>query len=686
MCASLNEVRKNDAYGVSQRGYNDACSESEGMLHGSKSMPVSMKNMLPSPTMVNMCDVLQNKGVADDEKSKVANTYTISAATDAEDVNSSQPQESDQRSHLVALEILEGTFKDIPYKEYANFLGNDSNHQILTKFIKSLSPLPSSLLETLFNLSKSIYFIAEAQNIDRILECLSKEWIACHPNTHWKSGYKSCHIVLFSLLILNSDLHNDFQVDHKKIRFSMVAFINNTLRALREESEYEKLEIYSGEHLIIEELSEYYKTLNETPLPLCAESRTSISTSDNQSSLKRFSTLGSREFSTSNLRSVNSNSTTLYSRNGQVSVREMSAKSNKNFHNNHPMEALYLKESFDDDLITEKGSSWFMDDLILISKKSLPRKYSKRDKDQVTAPKIASKRNKSLFGWLKPSKTTTLVEHTSRKTSLSYLNKDSEWERVKIQIKEGRMFIFKIKPDVKDVIQSSETDTATMDYFKDISSSYFAYSLLEAEAQVVQDNIIIGSGAMKSNMSYKNTKRKGNFIINFPENIDGPKLVLEFQTRNVEEAHKFMDCINFWAGRISPVPLTQFEVVSNAEYGWSDKVLTDHAFLNLRNIIISEWKPLLGLELLYEDAKDVEMIKLKERLKELMNFTRQLGVWIDKHNEIKDELVEIWSFDDSCFEAVMNNWNSKYLYMNNQYKKRLSYLKALQKAMGSVQF
>lgn len=686
MCASLNEVRKNDGYEVSQRGYNDACSESEGMLHGSKSMPVSMKNMLPSPTMVNMCDVLQNKGVADDEKSKVANMDTITAETDAEDVNSTQPEEIDQRSHLVALEILEGTFKDIPYKEYANFLGNDSNHQILTQFIKSLSPLPSSLLETLFNLSKCIYFIAEAQNIDRILECLSKEWIACHPNTHWKSGYKSCHIVLFSLLILNSDLHNDFQADHKKVRFSMVAFINNTLRALREESEYEKLEIYSGEHLIIEELSEYYKTLNETPLPLCAESRTSLSTSDNQSSLKRFSTLGSREFSTSNLRSVNSNSTTLYSRNGQVSVREISAKSNKNFHKNHPMEALYLKESFDDDLITENGSSWFMDDLILISKKSLPRKYSKRDKDQVTTPKIASKRNKSLFGWLKPSKTTTLVEHTSRKTSLSYLNRDSEWERVKIQIKEGRMFIFKIKPDVKDVIQSSETDTATMDYFKDISSSYFAYSLLEAEAQVVQDNIIIGSGAMKSNMSNKNTKRKGNFIINFPENIDGPKLVLEFQTRNVEEAHKFMDCINFWAGRISPVPLTQFEVVSNAEYGWSDKVLADHAFLNLKNILISEWKPLLGLELLYEDAKDVEMIQLKERLKELMNFTRQLGVWIDKHNQIKDELVEIWSFDDSCFEAVMNNWNSKYLYMNNQYKKRLSYLKALQKAMGSVQF
>lgn len=365
MCPSLNEVKKNDTYGVSQKGYNDNFSESEGVLHGSKSMPTSMKNMLQSPTMVNMCDILQNKEAANDEKPVIPTTDTATAGTGTEDISSTQSEETDQNSHLIASEILEGTFKDVSYKEYANFLGNDNNNQVLTEFVKLLSPLPSSLLETLFNLSKSIYFIAEAQNIDRILECLSKEWIACHPNTHWKSGYKSCHIVLFSLLILNSDLHNSFQVDHKKIKFSMVAFINNTLRALREENEYEELKIYSREHLIIEELSEYYKTLNETPLPLCTESRTSINTSDNQSSLKRFSTLGSREFSTSNLRSVNSNSTTLYSRDGQVSVREMSAKSNKNFHNNHPMDALYLKESFDDGLITENGSSWFMDDLIL---------------------------------------------------------------------------------------------------------------------------------------------------------------------------------------------------------------------------------------------------------------------------------------------------------------------------------
>ncbi|CAI4054920.1 Arf family guanine nucleotide exchange factor YEL1 SKDI_02G0480 [Saccharomyces kudriavzevii IFO 1802] len=687
MCASLDEKGKTDACGVLQRSYNNFRAENEGSLHGSKSMPVSMKSMLQSPTMINMCEILQNKEVADDEKIVIPNVPTVIAKTGVEGTNFNQPEETDLKYHRIALEILEGTFKDVPYKEYANFLGNESNHPILAEFIKSFGPLPLSLLEALYNLSGSIYFIAEAQNIDRILECLSKEWTSCHPDTCWKSGYKSCHIVLFSLLILNSDLHNNFQVDHKKTKFSMVAFINNTLRALREENEYEKLRIFSNEHLIIEELSEYYKTLKETPLPLFAGSRISTTTADNQYSLKRLSTLESREYSPSNLRSINSNSTTLYSRDAQVSVREMSAKSNKSFHTNQPMQALYLKESFDEDLITENGSSWFMDGLIYVSKKSLPRKYSKRDKDQVTTPKVTSKRNISFFGWLKQSKTATLIDSTSRKTSLSYLSKDSEWERVKIQIREGRMFIFKIRSDIRDVIRSSGTDSATIGYFKDISSSYFAYSLLEAEAQVVQDNIIIGSRAIKSNFTSKNTKRKkGNFTVSFPEDINGPKIVLEFQTKDVEEAHKFMQCINFWAGRISPVPLTQFEVVSNAEYGWSDKILNEHTSLDLKSILINEWKPLLGIELLCEDTKDMEMFRLKERLKELMDFTKQLGVWIDRHNEIKEMLLEIWSFDDTYFEKVMNNWNSKYLYMNSQYKKRLSYLKALQKAMGSVQY
>ena len=174
MCASLNEVKKNDTYGVSQKGYNDNFSESEGVLHGSKSMPTSMKNMLQSPTMVNMCDILQNKEAANDEKPVIPTTDTATAGTGTEDISSTQSEETDQNSHLIASEILEGTFKDVSYKEYANFLGNDNNNQVLTEFVKLLSPLPSSLLETLFNLSKSIYFIAEAQNIDRILECLSK--------------------------------------------------------------------------------------------------------------------------------------------------------------------------------------------------------------------------------------------------------------------------------------------------------------------------------------------------------------------------------------------------------------------------------------------------------------------------------------------------------------------------------
>ena len=187
MCASLNDVEKTDPYGASQSGYNDSSTGNEGALHGSRSMPVSMKNMLQSPTMINMCDILQNKELIDDEKFVIPSVTTITVGAGFEDAKSSQCEKIDQKNHIIALEISNGTFKGIPYKEYANFLGSENNHQILSEFIKLLSPLPLSLLETLFILSKSVYFIAEAQNIDRILEILSKEWIVCHPNTHWKS-------------------------------------------------------------------------------------------------------------------------------------------------------------------------------------------------------------------------------------------------------------------------------------------------------------------------------------------------------------------------------------------------------------------------------------------------------------------------------------------------------------------
>lgn len=92
MCPSLNEVKKNDTYGVSQKGYNDNFSESEGVLHGSKSMPTSMKNMLQSPTMVNMCDILQNKEAANDEKPVIPTTDTATAGTSTEDISSTSPR------------------------------------------------------------------------------------------------------------------------------------------------------------------------------------------------------------------------------------------------------------------------------------------------------------------------------------------------------------------------------------------------------------------------------------------------------------------------------------------------------------------------------------------------------------------------------------------------------------------
>ena len=76
-------------------------------------------------------------------------------------------------------------------------------------------------------------------------------------------------------------------------------------------------------------------------------------------------------------------------------------------------------------------------------------------------------------------------------------------------------------------------------------------------------------------------------------------------------------------------------------------------------------------------------VTLRERIRELREFTTRLGQLIDIHNEVKPRLVKLWQ-DTLHFEKVMDNWNERYLFLNKQYKRREIYLATLQRAWGSL--
>ena len=75
----------------------------------------------------------------------------------------------------------------------------------------------------------------------------------------------------------------------------------------------------------------------------------------------------------------------------------------------------------------------------------------------------------------------------------------------------------------------------------------------------------------------------------------------------------------------------------------------------------------------------------QSQLHSLRQFTELLGGQLDEHNAVKPKMVSFWTerinHNSSTFEHAMENWNNKYLYLNQQYQKHLIYLKALEAAM-----
>ena len=739
------------------------------------------------------------------------------------------------RDHQIACQLFIYSYNEVPLKEYANFLGQRGNEGILREYMQLLRPLPLSLLSVLQRISEKIYFAAEAQRMDNILEEASKVYVIEHPNTMWKSNYQLCHIILFSLLILNSDLHNSYGIAGKQSRFSPDAFIENTIGALQTElnkSNITGFNLQTVRTALSHELLSYYEALrykplallnlrkvkrmsamlpqskNSTPLIKSPARRSLESPRDISDQQTRSFSVGilphrrSRSVSRSNSTSSRASRTSSNSINfssppsttsGITSSTAVTTSHLKGSSQQYPEQQcrqrdLYLKEDFDIEMNKRNHSFWYMEATIKLNEQDVVRlkaraknlrktnldvtstknrrsdsnsktiitssdtetdtdvdrmfdpptiyissppqqKHKKAEPATITTSSTTSKHSRFL-GWLRgkssssssPSPlssssttTTTTMSSSSKshtpllnKQSMSYLDDTSKYRRVHVKVSEGRMSLYFAE---KTNDSSTVTLTATTVTMAQNTPSY-CFNLFGTVASVVQENIIRGSGTgnittTAAASSSSNTNSKGNFTLSFPRDVNGEKLVLEFETKSVHEALLFVNSLNFWAGRLSPLPLSQFEAVSNEEYGWSDKVLklldarttsgggdgdgdgkerrsAVVEYLNTK-VRISQWRPLLGMDALYGYIDEVPKyrVTLRERIRELREFTTRLGQLIDIHNEVKPRLVKLWQ-DTLHFEKVMDNWNERYLFLNKQYKRREIYLATLQRAWGSL--
>lgn len=586
----------------------------------------------------------------------------------------------EQDCERIAKKMLKGTFEEVSYEEYANLLGNKEMKGTLHAFIGMLGPLPESLLSTLQLLVSKLYFVAEAQNIDRILEELSRRWVECHPDTFWEDHYKLCHIVLFSLLILNSDLHNSDGVGGQA-KFSSQEFVENTIYALKKEAKATGYTLDEVEPMIAEQLGSFYDKLKAKRLPLASRPAGIYRESSRQQSTTKSSTFSRQRFS---VRSVTSASLETTVSNGgsvhsgsssQRGRKESNYTSNWKFHHNKQLPQLYNPEEFDSEWNSKNNSLWFMDSVIKLCEDGLVSAKDRDENDELLAAEEQRGRvPKRFFKWLTKSKPRSLFEERI-KSPIAFLDGNAKWIRTRVRVSEGRIFVFKLKSSNTAKVDPSQD----LDALKENCSQYFVRNLFEAVATLAQDNVIQGN--QPDNAHLTKDHWKGNFTVVVPSGPNGQRTTLEFQTPTVEEAAKFVHSVNFWAARITSVPSAQFEVVSNQEYGWSDKVMssdTDQEYLDKVNL--SVWRPLLSIEALYDELQTLgEQPSFRDRLQELSEFTQLIEDRIDLHNSRKPVIVATWT-KSAQFEAAMDNWNNKYLYLHEINGRNSKYLKAMQMA------
>lgn len=83
---------------------------------------------------------------------------------------------------------------------------------------------------------------------------------------------------------------------------------------------------------------------------------------------------------------------------------------------------------------------------------------------------------------------------------------------------------------------------------------------------------------------------------------------------------------------------------------------------------------------LYDELNDTtDQPDLETRLSDLKNFTQVLQQEIDDHNRVKSSMIDLWG-QSKQFDTALENWNKKYLYLNEISEKSSKYLQALQLA------
>lgn len=185
----------------------------------------------------------------------------------------------------IAVQLFKEKFISIQPEEYIQYLAsNDEESNLIREYYMDLFKWDPNLLKSTRTLCSKLYLKGESQEIDRILTSFTKSYIKQNPvNVFCTKNFEKIYIVLYSLILLNTSLHNS-EVN-KKSKINQNDYIKNTFTTFIQQDPKGAKKLSIKQRITIErELANYYDDLlrNELHLKTQESSKKSIADKANE--------------------------------------------------------------------------------------------------------------------------------------------------------------------------------------------------------------------------------------------------------------------------------------------------------------------------------------------------------------------------------------------------------------------
>jgi SEC7 domain proteins len=270
--AKVHEVTAGNGVDTVESGDNSVISTSEAHKPAETSL---------SPIETSLSPIVEPNTLAIDSSALTPPTTPPSATSEkfstpegvpnGNQPDTAEPSETTDNSEYrkIALKLFQEDFVSIEPEEYTQFLAasDEELHEIRTIYM-NLFKWDASLLKSTRMLCSKLYLRGESQEIDRILSSFTKSYISQHQtNVFCTRNFEKIYIIIYSLILLNTALHNSEVT--KKSKISQSDYIKNTFTTFIQQNSKSSSKLSIKQRIIIErELSNFYEDLSKNELNL----------------------------------------------------------------------------------------------------------------------------------------------------------------------------------------------------------------------------------------------------------------------------------------------------------------------------------------------------------------------------------------------------------------------------------